>query len=344
MNLNTVLIIILIPVVLIIFRVLFPDEMQSVWLEIKKVLGWNKKKKVTSTAKEDLKMPKTETPFGVYVWLVILIFVLGFVLYMLFDEIGLILLLVVLGVGVKVYTVSAPGFHAKRMLNHFTKTQRVVFQGLSAKLPWETEQDPMIDLRVDLKDVCNDTYPSLDSMMEIKYVYTLRPDFSGENPGEKIILYSTYEEDVIKQSFRALISMSLSDYYGKNEGKNLLDKAKINKEVLEADLEGLIEKFEEDHAVKTHVRLEDSDFDKKTQKFRDTISAAKSFNEAVQALMTEENVKKGMTLEQATRIIKLANLENVKEELFDVKIDASGLENLRDVTFLGKPSTGGGKK
>jgi hypothetical protein len=282
-----------------------------------------------------LAMPKTKTPVGVFLLLVAMAGLGGVLLSTLLGFWGFILLFVVLGITVGVYTETVPGFHARIVLNHLTSKQRTIFQGLHPKLPWETLTRD-IDLRVDLKEVLTDTYASLDAQMETKYVYTMRPNFRG-NAGANVILYASYETDALKQSIRALLSMCLSDYYGKHSGTQLLDKLTINKEVFEEEPGGsLVEKFEENHGVAVTVRLEDSDFDAATQTARDTVSRAQSFSNAVKKLTDG-----GMDRPEAEKVAKLMNLPGVQEYIISLKAD--GLENLRDVTLL-PPGLGGKKK
>lgn len=296
-----------------------------------------------------LVMPKTKTPKGVYGTLVGIAVLGGILLCTLFSSLvldwgwfwGVVMMFGILGITTEVYTETVSGFHARILLNHLTGIQRTVFQGLSFKLPWET-QTREIDLRIDLKEVCQETYASLDSMMKTRYVYTIRPNFSDpNNAGENIILYASYEEDAIKQGGRACFSMSLSDYYGKKEGKDLLDKALINLEVFKKDPgKSLIQEFEDSHGAKVTVLLEDSDFDEAAQKARNTISAAKSIREAVDMLTAKKGDEPGMTQAEAEKIVKMLNIPGVQEHI--ISLDAKGLENLRDVSIL--PPGLGGKK
>lgn len=284
-----------------------------------------------------LEMPRTETPVDVYFWLLILTGLLGLIFFFLFGIVGIMLMILTLAFTTPVYAETTPGFHAIILLNHLTGTQRTVFQGLNFKLPWETVEKnggvkAYIDLRVDIHQKLNETYPTQDGLMKTEYVDTFRPDFSGDNPGDKIILFATFEAETIKTELRALLSQMLSDHYGKNTCADLLNKDGIMETVFKSNIgKKLIGDFEDEHAVKVSVRLTDSDYDKRTQKFRDTISAAKSFNEAIKKLM-ETDAK--MTIESATRIVKLMNLENTSEVMYDVDLDAKGLENLRDVNLF----------
>jgi hypothetical protein len=260
-----------------------------------------------------LVMPSKETPAGVTATLIGLAILGAVLLVWLLNFWGIILLFGILGVTTGTYTRTVPGFHALVLLNHFSGNQRAVFQGMNFTLPWESATQE-IDLRVDLKEVCEESYASQDALMNAKYVYTVRPDVSGSNPGENVILYASYETDAIRQSARALFSMLLSDHFGKNSGPALLDKDFINKETFQHDPgRSLIAEFERDHAVKVTVRLENSNFSPKTQEARDSMSRASSFSNAVQRL-----IDGGMSRSEAEKVAKLMNLPGVKEYLFNV--------------------------
>ena len=283
-----------------------------------------------------LEMPRTETPGSVFVVLVLLA-TLGAVLFSLLFGLwlewgwfwGVILTLAIFGSTTSVYTTTVPGFYARIVINHLTGKQRTIFQGLHPKLPWETiTQD--VDLRTDLKDVCKETYVASDALMETKYVYTMRPRFNGE----AVVLYASYESEALKQSIRALLSMLLSDYYGRNKGADLLNKLKINQEVFGSDPgRSLVEEFERTHGTEVTARLEDSDFDAETQKARDTVSKAGSIAEAI-AKLTEGGK---MSQAQAEKTVRMLNIPGITEYIVDV----SGIPNVRDINVLGGL---GGKK
>ncbi|KKS99991.1 MAG: hypothetical protein UW07_C0008G0023 [Candidatus Nomurabacteria bacterium GW2011_GWF2_43_8] len=289
-------------------------------------------------------MPPTKTPVEVYTGLISVFTVVGLLCALV---VGLSwwsvpILLVTMAVTIGLYTENVPGYSARIIINQLTSRQRTLFQGLHLKLFWESvTQD--IDLRVELKEVLTETYPSKDALMETKYIYTIRPNFSGVYAGENIVLYASYEEDAIKMEARALFSMLLSDYYGRNVGEDLKDKAQINQEAF-GEGSGLtrIQEFEASHGVDVFVRLEDSDFTAGAQAARDALSRAKSFKEAVDILMQKGADGYAMDRKEAEKVAKLLNLPGVQEYL--ITLDAKGVENLRDVTFLGGINPKGGKK
>lgn len=288
-------------------------------------------------------MPKTKTPLGVYIGLLLIATAIGALLLVLLSLLdipgfwSLVLLFVVLGFATETYTETVQGFDSKILLNHLTGKQRTLFQGMNFKLPWE-EAQRRIDLRVELNEVIRDeTYTAKDALMHVKYVFTIRPDASGKNAGEKVIRFASFEPDAIKMAGRAVFSSRLSDYFAEHSGEELLQKAAITKELFAP---GQLAEFEEGHGAEVEVTLEDVDFDEQTQRSRDMLSQAKSFDQAVRML-----VKGGMDRVEATRVAKLMNFTDVSETNLNVNIVAPDLQNLRDVTVLGGVGLGDkGKK
>jgi hypothetical protein len=288
-----------------------------------------------------LAMPTTKTPGSVYWTLAILGVGLLAILWVLFETLGLGIGFAILGLGASIYTENTNEFHAKILLDSYTGKQRVIFQGLSFKLPWEGSGSPL-DLRVALTDAPEETYASKDSLMSVKYVYSMWPDFSGDKPEDNIIRFSTFEKGAIMHAGHALFSRLLSDHYGENPGENLLKKGAIENAVFHHNAEIL--EFQNDHGVRASVHLEDSDFDKKTQEYRNMIVGAKSYGEAVQKLV---EVGK-MSQEKAEGIIKLMNLSsNVSESNVNIAIEAPDLRNMQSINITGTGGLGGlggGKK
>lgn len=294
---------------------------------------------------DNIVMPKTCRPRLVVPTLAVIAFLTwAIACWLLGFFLGTILTLAIIAGSTATYTRTTPGYMAWIILNHLTGRQRTLFQGLNFVYPWEkfTEE---VDLRVDLKSVEKETYATQDGSMDARYVFTIRPDTTkdcpGDDPGEKIILFASYEHDAIIMAGRAIFSMSLSDYYGKSLMEDLLDKEKINKAVFEddADVVSLIQKFEKSHGVKVTVQLEDSDRSAETQAARNSESKAKSLAEAVKILVSE-----GWNEELAQKTVRQLNLPNVSEWI--ISLDAKGLENLQHLSIPGseKLLPKGGKK
>lgn len=287
-------------------------------------------------------MPKTKTPRSVFYILVTLAIIVGILLWMLLGFWGVILLFVILGITTGTYTENVEGFDAHIVLNYWTGVQRTLFQGLNFKLFWEGVQDEKIDLKTDLKEVVEQTWQSKDAMMDTTYIYTIRPDYSGDDAGEKIIIFASYEHDAIRMEGRALFSMLFSDYYRERSFDDLINKEKINGEIFGKTGTGRVklEEFEKEHGVEVIVRLEDSDVDAETQKSRDIVAKSESFTEAVDKLMKGKDGKRKMKRPEAEKVAKMMNIPGVTEHIVTLKID--GVPNLRDVTLL--PPGLGGKK
>lgn len=289
-----------------------------------------------TVARTGLEMPRTETPLALVPILVSLAVLGGVLLYALLGFWGVVVLFVVLAATTGIYTETVPGFFASVVLNHLTGRQRVLFQGMNFKLPWETPEI-QVDLRVDLKEVCEETYASMDALMKVRYVYTIRTDVSGDDAGSKVILFSSYQPDAIRMAGRALFSMLLSDYYASRSGESLLNKGEINRGVFGASSD--VARFETEHGVKVTVRLDGSEFDEKAQRFRDMVSGARSLDQAIQKL-----VEGGMNRAAAERVAKLMNLKNVSERDLNINVHSPDFQKLRNFTEEGWDETNGGKK
>ena len=288
---------------------------------------------------QNLHIPETKTPDEVILELVLVAVVLGALLVWFFGYFpGLIALSLVLASTTSTYTFGVPEFNASTVLNHWTGKQRVVFQGRSLKLPWE-EPGTFVNLRVELTDVRNESYPAADALMSARYILTIRPNFSGNNPEASILRYASFEGKAIIMEGRAVFSGLFSDYFAEKPGKDTRNKEKINKELFDSEHpHPLVKRFQEEHGVVVVVKLEDVDFDKGTQEFRDLVSKAKSIGEAKKVLTDA-----GMSDEAAERFVKLMGIEGVKE--WNLNITAPDLKNMTHFSAGGIVSpTSGGKK
>ncbi len=282
----------------------------------------------------DIKMPKTKTPLGVRLLLLLIITILYFGMFIFVDwVICLIVVSVILAATNTLYSVTTPAYHCAIVLNVLTREKRVVYEGFSLLLPWE-KLHKVIDLRFELAKECMKEFPTLDAKMIAEYIFTIRPCISIGNPDENILRFASYEPTVIQKGSEGFYSQKFSDYYGKNSAKDLIDKEAICNSLFGDDGTA---KAEEDiikarYGIESAVRLVSSKWDQETQKFRDLISGAKSFDEAIGILMGKDGKK--MSKDQAIRVAKLMNFpENVREDMYDVKID--GLSNLRHLNVVG---------
>ena len=179
-----------------------------------------------------LEMPKTITPEGVYLQLLAIIIIMfaGIAYLDIFEGISTmsITILLILAFTTKFYVRTVPGYHAHIVLNLITRKQRTMFQGFNLKLPWEQDVRT-IDLRSETHNSSDETYATEDALMKVTYVYTIRPNISGKDPGKDIVLYASYDADAIEASGKALFSRLLSDYYRPKNAEDLKDKTEINK-------------------------------------------------------------------------------------------------------------------
>lgn len=288
-------------------------------------------------------MPRTATPPDVVMTLIVLMGALILVLYLFWGTWGFSAACIILALTTPTYAIFTPQYHAGIVLDEFSKRQRTIFQGLNFKKPWETLQTlrghpTFIDLRVDLHETINDTYVADDALMEVSYVYTVRPHYSESyTASDKAVrTFASYTPAAIKRNAKALVSQLISDHFSGKKGDDLLNKEAITKEIERIDSDD-IQKYEEIHGSDLEFTIEDSDFSERAQEFRDMISKADSFAQAKQKL-----VENNMQPEVAEQIVKLmAFPENLRE--WNVKLDAPDLKNLRNFTFgWGAGGFGGG--
>lgn len=255
-----------------------------------------------------LPSPVTATPVTIVATLVVMFGVIALLLLPLIGVYGLFLSMVAFGFAIMtgLIAVDVPALHAIVLLNSFTGIERAVFQGFHFKLPWEFAR-AKFDLRPSTKEV-RDKYPSADALMEVTYVFTIAPDLSTDAPS-RLITYSSFKLEDVARRCRALLSQLLSDHFSKHHGDELLDKAKIVRETFdEGPGAEAIAAFRRQHAIELSVELERSEFVGAAQRFRDMVSGAKSFADAVEKLL-----ERGVSRSEAERVAKLMNLDGAKE-------------------------------
>jgi len=299
------------------------------------------------------KAPKTEMPAGLIFWLFCIVVALVLVSFLVTGQhwfFGLVIVSLVLGFSTKSYTQGVPQYYAVIMMDNFLGggKQRVIFQGVHLKLPWESPQldeygrIDFINLRTETKGVIeNETYPTQDGLVVGTYVFTMKIN-TKENAAENVILWASYDSPAVFTVLRALVSRTFSSYCQKRLTEDLID---MDNEVINDNAfpAGKLCKFEGKYGVETVTILEDLDRDPKLQKAKDTIAEAKSYGEAHKALRDE-----GMNDETATQFLKLMKFPNVSEQTYKVDVTGLDLSKLEHFNFLGVPkpigTTGGGKK
>ena len=300
--------------------------------------------------------PKTETPFGVIVWLLgITTVLIGVFCYFAQDYwvFGLIASLLILGVSTKTYTQGVPQYYAVILMDNFFGggSQRVIFQGVHLKLPWESpqltdnnHQIDFINLRTEVKGVIKDeTYPTCDGLVVGTYVFTMKINTEEKQASGNVLRWASYDSDAVLTVLRAIISRTFSSFCQQRKTDELInmDNESVNEQAFPP---GKLTSFEQKYGVEVSVTLEDLDRDSTLQKAKDTIAQAKSYAEALETL-----AGKGMSPEAATQFLKLINFpDSVKEQTFRIDVTGLDLSNLQHFNFLGVPktggTTGGGKK
>jgi len=133
---------------------------------------------------------------------------------------GPVIVLLVLGFSTKSYTQGVPQYYAVIMMDNFFGggRQRVVFQGVHLKLPWESPQLDeygqinFINLRTETKGVIeNETYPTKDGQVVATYVFTMKIN-TRDNAAENVLLWASYDSPAVLTVLRALVSRTFSSY------------------------------------------------------------------------------------------------------------------------------------
>jgi hypothetical protein len=294
-----------------------------------------------------LVIPETKTPGSVYVGLLSIAVVVGIsYCWFLGTFWGVALALATLAFTTQIYTIGVGEFKAQTILNSFSGNQRVVFQGRSAKLPWESA-GTLVDLKAEIKDIPEETWATKDgALMDVKYVYMLHPAATEEG----ILTYASFTDDGVKTKAHNVFTRVLSSYFGKcKDCTNLLDKEKVNVAVFSNPaVIQTIKDLELECGVIANAYLEDVDYDEATQEARDTITNTKSYDASVDILMkTRPDGTPGMSRPDAEKLVKLANFKNnVSEEIKDwnLKVDAPDMKNMTSFSIVGMPPTSGGGK
>ncbi len=294
---------------------------------------------------DNLEIPRTDTPTYVYLILGIIGLITIILMYWLlsnllgFGFIGVLISIGIFAYTTEQYTLDVDGYNAVIVLNNRSGEKRTLFEGTNYKLTWE-EPVETVDLKTELGEVMKDeTYASKDSVMLVKYVYTITPNvYSVPDPGANVILWNSFEHDAIKRAGRALFSQMISDFFKTDTTEEIIKMGKdsITKTVFESD--DKLQKFQEKHGARVHVIVEDVDRSKNAQKARDAIAQAGSAAEAINILHAT-----GMSIEEATLWIKVLTVENVHETIFTVK-GGESFKNVRDITMIPPGLLGGGGK
>ncbi len=297
--------------------------------------------------------PETQTPASVYVWLgvlgatvvvfaTIIVAILAILIGLVADAnlwfamligviIGMLGGLCSLGYLVPYVTEDVPAYVGRVMVNQWTKTQRVVFQGLNFILPWEAPARD-IDLQAEIKEVVGkegntETYPTKDGRIMAKYTYTIGPDLWNTNeiePGTSVLQWSSFKLDTIEIKGRARFSQAFSDFVKTMSTEDVIKMGKIEIQNTVFPPRAFSE-FEKEHGSISEVILEDIDRDPALEKAREIIAKTESVAEAIKALR-----KSGMTKARAEEFVEYYSFPNVKK----IRLTVKGLENLTHFSGL----------
>jgi len=209
------------------------------------------------------KAPHTETPELVLITLLAMGIVLGATLCFLLGNwwiLGLITTFVILGCSTGLYTVGVPQYYAIIMMDNFWGggKQRVVFQGVHLKYPWESpqlrgSQKDFINLRTEVSGVIKDeTYPTSDGLVVGTYVFTMKINISDpDNASGNVLRWASYDSDAALRVLRALVSRTFSSFSETHKTEELIrmDNETVNKEAFPAGKAEIVE-FEKKYGGK----------------------------------------------------------------------------------------------
>ena len=324
-------------------------------------------------SKTQTKIPKTITPGSVWGWNITLFFI-GWVICSIllspFFKANLLVggLIAILGLGIAIYsgiiTEEIPDYHGVLLFNPWARTRRVLFPGLSFKLPWEkveTDNSGAVVLTSLVRTISTKetkVHPTNDPAenMETSLLIHMRINTicSDKEAAENFVRFRSVKEEALKEIVRVEAEKMYAEYYGGQEMENLLKPHAIQEAVTgttklekEDDEESRkknrvkIEEMEKKNGVSIGVVLESSKPDLATQNMKRTPAMAEALASAMKKLedggMTDPDMRRRAAL-------LLDPNTDYTERKYSIEIDAPHLTNLRDVTVLGGLGDEKGKK
>ena len=309
------------------------------------------------------RIPRTITSKAVWGWNITLLFISYVICSLLLSPFfkegnnwlagGLIALL---GLGIAIFsgiiTEEIPDFHGVLLFNPWARTRRVLFPGLSLKLPWEKvehENSGAVVLTSLVRTVSTKetkTHPTNDPAenMETSLLIHMRVNTlsSDEEAAENFIRFRSIKEEALIEIVRVEAEKMFAEYYGGQEMEDLLKPHVIQEKVLKLeDNDKKIKEMENKNGVSIGIVLESSKPDLATQNMKRTPAMAEALDSAIKKL-----VAGGMDPELAGRRAMILDPTNdYSEERFDLHINAPDLKNLQHASFMGFGEKGkGGKK
>lgn len=267
---------------------------------------------------------------------------------------------------------DTPDWQGVLVFDPLSKRRRVMFPGINPKLIWEQIDGNMTDLRRELSTTNNqgdeiEKFPTNDpaEVMEVPLTIYFRLTTEGTpvEAADNFIRFHSIEDHALQVIVRKEIVKMFGKYYAKHEMEELLDANTIQQAVLEdTDNAHFIEtKLEQAYGIHVGVILGPSRPDEATKAMKRTPARAESLRDARLTLMTPHlhanrdgtfTTIEAMSAEEATRATLLLD-DNTdyteRHNTFAFKIDAQGIENVRDINIMptglfgGKEDDGKGK-
>ena len=309
------------------------------------------------------KIPRTLTPISVWGWnitFVIMGYVICSVLLSPFFEgngnwlMGGLITLAGLGITIAsgIFAVEIVDFHGVLLFNPWAKTRRVLFPGLSFKLPWEKVEHNdkgeivLTSLVRTVSTKETKIHPTNDPAvnMEASLLIHMRIDTSGtdEEAAENFIRFRSIKEEALTEIVRMEIEKMFAEYYGGKEMKDLLKPNVIEEAVRKVpDNDEKIKEMEKKNGVSIGFILDSSKPDKATQDMKRTPAMAEALATAMKKL--EEGGIKDPDMRRRMAMI-LDPTNDYTEERFDLHITAPDLKNLEHASFVGFGEKGKGSK
>lgn len=310
-------------------------------------------------ATAEVKIPQTLTPWWVFRVNIILLGAIWAILFFFFGTFSSTVATLLILSGAIAFGIIAeemPDFEGALVFDSLFNKRRVIFSGLNFKLPWEKREEKTTNLKrvVSSKGVENFSTNDPAENMQASLTVHMRVSLGGgpEEANDNFVRFRSIEEDALTTVVRQRIVKMFAAYYaskknGQGEMENLLNPSAIQQAVLnDPDNQTIIRAMQDQYGADIGVELGSSNPDAETKKLKRTPARAEALATARGKLMAKgPNGEEGMTKEEATRAALLIDeTAEFSEQRIDLDVNASGLENLHDVSFIPPGMLGAGKK
>jgi hypothetical protein len=295
---------------------------------------------------DEIKIPETITPFGVWFWNVAIFVAFWVVLFLEFDLSffwSTIVTFVAIAASIHFGWITVEGidYHGFLLFDPITKKRRVIFPGLHPKAFWESpEEGSVTSLRRIIESEGEQNLPTNDPAENMVAHLTIhkRVNVSGtpeEAAKNFILLHSTSEESLTK-IVRKEIVRKLSAFYSTNEMEALLNANLIEDSVMSLpEVVNKIKEMEDRWGISIEIILDSSNPDEATKNMKRTPAMAEALQTARHKLMeVGPNGEEPLTKDEAHRASLLLDLNtDYTERKFDLTV--KGLENAQHISVLG---------